>query len=143
MNVLTPDGLRAFLRAEKVASAQIEDIVGAFDFREPVYQTVIEGGQELFQYLRNPSFDAPSPRLGSWFCLRGASRAGLAIIDGGAGRRLHRHVVDLAVTAVEGTAVAKTVNWVWDGGGPGGSTQIYVPPRQLGRIGATGPHEPW
>lgn len=143
MKVLTPDELRAFLRAERVAAVHIEDVVGAFDFREPVYQTVIEGGQELFQYLRNPSFNAPTPRLGSWFCLRGATQGGLAIIGGGAGRRLHRHVVDLAVTAIEGTAAMKPVDWSWDGGGAGGSTQIYVTPRQLGRIDSAGAHDPW
>jgi hypothetical protein len=143
MRTLNPDELRAYLRAEQVASAQIENVVDAFDFRVPVYEATLESGQELFQYLRKPSSSAPSPRVGNWFCLRGATRDGLAIIGGGSGRVLHRHVVALDFRAIEGTARAQRVDWRWDGGGAGGATQIYVPQRLLGRLAASGPHEPW
>jgi hypothetical protein len=143
MRTLNPDEMRAWLRAEQVSPAQIENIVDAFDFGAPVYETTLESGQELFQYLRKPSSSAPWPKVGNWFCLPGATRDGLAIIGGGSGRVLQRHVVALELQAIEGSARAQPVDWGWDGGGAGGATQIYVPQRLLGRISSTGPHEPW
>ena len=140
MKRLTQDELRAYLRAHDVRPAKtIENIISGFDFRQPVYEQPMEPGQELFQFIRNVSHSERSPRTGNWFALASARMAGLAIFGGGAGRHLHRFVVNHEFTAIEGTAGALPPDWGWAGGGPGGHTQIYVPPKFLGHLGSLGP----
>ena len=107
--------------------------MSGFDFNQPVYLQQLEEGQELFQYIRNASSHNLSPNSGNWFTLAGATTAGVAIIDGGAGRRFHRFRVVGTFSTIEGTAKALPVSWKHEIGGPGGATQIYVPPRFIGQ----------
>jgi len=140
---LNQDGVRAFLRGYRVPLRRIEEIVSGFDFNMATYEQSLESGQQLFQYIRNPSFNDASLRVGNWFCLRGASCSDLAIFGGGSGRRLHGYVVSLGLPAVEGTASPQSPNWDWAGGGRGGATQIYIPSQLIGRLRAVGPLDEW
>jgi hypothetical protein len=140
MNLLDQEGARRYLRAHRVASRSIEDIVGAFDFAASVYEQTLDGGTEIFQYVRNPAHGDMSPRLGNWFCIRGATQDGLAIFGGGSGRHIARFVVSHAVTVLEGTATPMHPNWSYSIGGGGGATQIYVPTSLVGHLACAGPH---
>lgn len=144
MKWLTKDEVRSYLRSNDVSSEKtIEEIIKGFDFDKPIYEQTLEAEQKIYQYVRNASFADLSQRTGNWFCLRGATTSGLAIIGGGSGRRVHKYRVSSALTAIEGLASAQRTNWEWSGGGKGGTTQIYIPPRLLGHINAVGPAESW
>ena len=143
MSQLSQDDMRAYLRANGVPMKAVETVISGFDFSKPVYTQSLEPGQELYQFMRNPSYNDSSVRAGNWFCLRGATTNGLAIFGGGAGRRLHAYAVSLSLTAIEGTACSQSRNWSWAGGGEGGATQIYIPPALAGRLNALGPHDDW
>jgi hypothetical protein len=108
-----------------------------------VYEQTFEEGQDLFQYIRGSSAGDSGPGAGNWFCLAGATTKGVAIIDGGSGRTLHRYTVNATFTAIEGAARPQSTNWSWSGGGPGGATQIYVPPRLIGHLSAVASHARW
>lgn len=140
---LTPDQVRSFLRRMGMSDWRaINNVLSGYDFdRQPLYMRHFEEGEALFQYLRNAAYDMPAPRTGNWFCLRGASMDDVAITGGGSGRRRHRFQVLQAFTTIEGVARPQAVNWLWAGGGPGGGTQVFVPPRLLGHIGSPGPDE--
>jgi hypothetical protein len=119
---------RAWLRANGVTSpGKIDEVIDGFDFGHPVYIRSFEPGEDLYQYIRLPSATGNSPMAGEWFCLKGATTAGLAIIDGNTGRRLHHYRVARDFQAMEGTARNMPINWGWSGGGPGGLTQVYIP----------------
>ena len=144
MKCLTPDQLRAYLRSNGVSSPDaVQKIILGFDFNKPVYEQPLDHDGVLFQFIRNPSANESTPAAGNWFCLSGATTGSLAIIDGGAGRRLHKYRVVLSLTAIEGSASRQNINWIWSGGGPGGGTQIYIPPPLIGRLRAVAPHERW
>ena len=71
---------------ELYGSYDVREIIDAFDLKKAVYEKHLDVGEDIFQFVRRPSFDDPAPILGSWFCLKGASLDRLAIISGGAGR---------------------------------------------------------
>src|SRR5690606_13920235 len=99
----------------------------AFDFSHPVYLQEFEPEELLYQFIRNSSHEGLPLLAGSWFCLTGATKRSLAIIDGLSGRELHAYRVARMFTALEGSASALPIQWSWAGGGPGGGTQVYVP----------------
>jgi len=142
MKWLTKPEVEAFLRANGVSSVdQIEAVLSGFDFNVPIYYQLYEEDQELFQFIRNPSAVNLSPRVGCWFALPGATTQGVAIIDGGSGRRFHRFRVVRAFTAIEGTAKSIPIMWQHEVGGPGGATQIYVHPNLIGHLTVVSPAE--
>jgi hypothetical protein len=145
MQFLSVDEVRAWLRDNGVPSTtKIDEVIGGFDFSRAVYLQDFEPGQRLYQYVRRSSFGDVSPMAGNWFCLKGATTSGLAIIDGLSGRRLHKFRVARAFRALEGTAKEQDIQWAWSDGGPGGLTQIYVPsPLCRSSMVATGGEERW
>lgn len=144
MKWLTKDEVRCYLRSNGVASAKdIETVLDGFDFDRIIYMQVLEPTTELFQYVRAASSADLSPCSGKYFGLRGVTQDGVAIIGGLAGRRLHRFTVSATVTVLEGSAKEQGSNWDWEGGGAGGMTQIYVPPKLLGHLAAVSASERW
>ena len=144
MRLLTQADARAYLAKHGVVSQEkVDDILGGFDFSKPVYEQPLYPGDTLFQFVRNPSLHAPSPTTGNWFGISGATTKGLAIMDGHSGRRLQKYRVVAHTTALEGTAVKKDTAWDWAGGGPGGATQLYLPPTLLGHVECLGGHQRW
>jgi hypothetical protein len=142
MKSLTRMDAELFLKKYGISSPRVvEEVLSGFDFRHPVYEQLFEEGQELFQFIRNPSATNLSPCVGNWFALPGATTQGVAIIDGGAGRRFHRFRVERAFMALEGTAREFPLMWKFEIGGRGGATQIYVPPSVLGYLSAIAPAE--
>ena len=142
MKVIDQDGAKAYLRAHRVDSKYIENIVKAFDPRMPIYEHALDGGAEIFQYLRNPSHSDPHPKLGNWFCLRGAAQDGLAIFGGGSGRHVVRITVSHPINVLEGTARSMAIDWTNSIGShkeSGGATQIFIPASLVGRLTGTGP----
>lgn len=123
------------------AAGTVAQILSGFDLGKPVYEQSFYCGDQLFQFVRNASRFDPSPSAGNWFALAGATTQSLAIIHGVAGRRLHKFGVSAPFIALEGTATRMAIDWNWSGGGPGGGTQIYVPPRLLGHLYAMGAHD--
>lgn len=121
----------------------VDNVLSGFDLAQPVYEQRLEPGAELFQYMRRPAVGRPDLRVGNWFCLRGASRDGLAIMDGLAGRELHHFRISAELVALEGVASRLSPHWVAEIGGGGGATQIYVPPRLLGHVHSIGHAHAW
>jgi hypothetical protein len=134
--------VRGYLRRNGIVEPrQVNQILTGFDFNEPIYEHQVSPGDTVYQFVRLPSADRMSPTTGNWFALRGATKAGLAITDGLAGRRLHEYRVVAAADVLEGTAKGMEMKWDWDGGGPGGATQIYIPPNLLGCVEYVSPSE--
>ncbi len=119
---------------------QIGEIVGGFDLNQPVYEQMINPGDRIFQFIRNPESGKPTINTGNWFCIPGASMDQLAIISGGAGRSLVEFTVTRSVNSLEGTASPQPRNWSWSGGGRGGATQIYLPRTALMALEGKGTH---
>jgi hypothetical protein len=137
MKWLNQAEIEAFLVRNGVCEpAAPAEILSGFDLDRPIYEQQFEEGQDLFQFIRNASASNTSPRVGNWFALPGATTGGVAIIDGGAGRRFHRFRVSRNFTALEGTAKDFPLTWKFEIGGKGGATQIYVPPALLGHLRA-------
>lgn len=142
MRSLTKTNVELFLKMHGISSASaIAEVLSGFELKEPIYEQTFDEGQELFQFIRNPSAATPSPRVGNWFTLPSATTQGVAIIDGGAGRRFHRFRVERAFIALEGTAKEFPLTWKFEIGGKGGATQIYVPPSFIGHLSAISPAE--
>ena len=136
---LTKDQVRTFLRNQGIPSARkIDEILSGFDFDKPVYEKYFEEGEVLFQFIRNPDYTG-AKNTGNWFALPSGTMDGIAIFGGGSGRHPHKFSVAHPFSAIEGTAIALPRNWDWAGGGNGGHTQIYVPPRLLGHLISHGP----
>ena len=138
MRLLDLATARQYLTANGIPAAQQNDILGGFDFAKPVYEQVVQPGQVLFQFIRNPTYLGAS-QAGNWFALSGATQAGVGIFGGGSGRHLHKFEVAFPFACLEGTAAALARNWSWAGGGRGGDTQLYVPPRFIGHLRSLGP----
>jgi len=139
--------MKRFTRTDAVAFLQghgikhpshIDEIMSGFDLTRPLYEHLLQFDDELFQYVRNPSAGHLDAAAGNWFCLAGASRGGLAIIDGLAGRQLHTFKVVAPFAALEGTAAKVQKNWQYSIGGVGGATQLYVPARFIGHLQSAG-----
>ena len=142
--LLDETGVREyFARNGVVNSVLVSNVLSGFDLTKPMYEQRLEPGTELFQYIRRPASGRPDLRVGNWFCLRGASRSGLAIMDGLAGREIHHFRVYSELVALEGTASRLSPNWHHEVGGRGGDTQLFVPPLLLGRIHSIGNADPW
>jgi hypothetical protein len=116
----------------------INDVVGGFDFHQPVYEQTLSRGDRVYQFTRRASFGEPMPRIGNWFCLAGATTADLAIIHGGSGRLLQHFSVEEDIQVLEGIASKQRINWDWSGGGRGGGTQIFVPTRSVSMLRCLG-----
>jgi hypothetical protein len=140
---LTPDEVRSFLRSAGMdSSRKINEVLDGYDFsNKPLYFEMLQEGQLLYQFIRNASVEAGVPRAGNWFCGLGATQRELAIFGGGSGRRRHRFEVAHPFTALVGQAKPQALHWGWAGGGPGGATQIFVPPNYVGHLVAHGPDE--
>jgi hypothetical protein len=140
---LTPDEVRSFLRGAGMSShRRINEVLDGYAFdNRPLYLEVLDEGTVLYQYIRNPSVETGPSRAGNWFCGLGATPRELAIFGGGSGRRRYRFEVAHPFKALVGTARAQRRHWSWAGGGPGGGTQIYVPPNFVGHLRSHGPDE--
>ena len=136
--------VRDYLARNGVANdVLVANVLSGFDLAQPLYEQRLEPDTELFQFMRRPAVGRPDLRVGNWFCLRGATRGGLAIMDGLAGREVHHFRVGSELVALEGTASRMTRDWQIEIGGVGGHTQIYVPPRLIGHILSVGNAHPW
>lgn len=130
-----------YLNSNGISSlSEQKQIIKAFDLLQPVYENYIYAGDRLFQYTRNTDSSHPYINTGRWFCLKGATMNSLAIFSGNAGRHLTEFKVTYAIKILEGTASKMAVNWDWDGGGVGGSTQIFIPENLLFAVEAMGTH---
>jgi hypothetical protein len=133
---------REWLKQNGVTSHKwLDEIIGGFDFAKPIYEQHLFAGTFLYQYIRNPSLENMSPMRGSWFSLRGSTPTSLAISDGLSGRRLHKFEVQSPIVALEGIASAKSMDWIWAGGGTGGATQLFLPPSQIPHVRAVAAEE--
>ena len=141
---LTTDQYRDWLLHHGVGAPEVQNVLSGFDPLKPLTEEVFEPGERLFQYMRGSSFWDRSVGSGSWFALAGASPTGLSILEGPAGRLLHRFVVVAVFQAIEGTARALPPNhFTGIGGGQGGASQVFVPRMYQGCIRAVGPQERW
>lgn len=140
---LTPDEVRSYLRAAGMSdSRKINEVLDGYDFaNKPLYFERLDEGLTLYQFIRNASLETGAPRSGNWFSGLGATQEELAIFGGGSGRRRYRFQVSHPFVALVGTAKAQSQNWKWAGGGPGGGTQIFVPPNFVGHLVSHGPDE--
>lgn len=141
---LGPDEVRSFLRSSGISDSRVINcVLDGFDFgSKPLYFRRFEPQEILFQFIREPSQERGGVYAGNWFCLNGATMDSVAIFGGGSGRRRYRYEVTQAFTTLEG--VARKIEghqWGWAGGGDGGGTQIYVPPKFIGHIASHGPDE--
>ena len=137
MKWLSQSEAENYLRRNGVTTLQaIAEVLSGFDFSRPIYEQILEEGQEIFQFIRTPSAANLSPNAGSWFALPGATTQSVAIIDGGSGRRFHRFSVERSFVALEGVAREFPLTWKFEIGGKGGGTQIYVPRIYLGHLSA-------
>lgn len=144
MRILDRISAAALLRSQGVIpESEIGKVFSGFDFAKPVYEHAFYPGDTLYQLVRLPSFDLPSPMSGNWFGLAGLTTGSAAINDGGAGRRAVRFEVVMQFSALEGTARKFAVDLSKAIGGPGGCTQIFVPRTLLGRLRSVGPVERW
>ena len=144
MRLLDRESAKMLLLSQGVALAEdIAKVLNGFDFAKPVYEHHFFPGDILYQLIRLPSFDLPSPDRGRWFGLAGITTQKVAVNDSLSGRRAHQFEVIMHFTALEGSAKALPVNLKTGIGGPGGGTQIYVPRLLAGRIRAVGPVERW
>ena len=142
--LLDEAGIREYLGRNGVANtALVSNVLSGFNLAKPMYEQRLEPGADLFQYMRRPASGRPDLRVGNWFCLRSASRRGLAIMDGLAGREIHHFRVYCELDALEGEASRLSPNWHHEVGGIGGETQIFVPPLLIGRIHSVGNAHPW
>jgi len=140
---LTPDQYRDWLARHGIAATRIEEVLSGYDPAKPLIEEFFEPGDQLFQYIRGSQSGNPSPAAGSWFARAGATPASLAILEGGAGRRLHRFQVVARFTCVEGTAAKLERNVMKDFGGEGGASQVFVPRMYRGCIRAMGAQDRW
>lgn len=124
-----------------MTQSKISEVLSGFDSAMPIYEQLLDEGQELFQFIRNPSAANINPNAGSWFTVAGATTKSVAIIDGGSGRRFHKFQVLRPFVAIEGCAKEFPLTWKFEIGGKGGGTQIYVPPNYLGHLTAVSPAE--
>jgi hypothetical protein len=140
---LTPDEVRSYLRASGMSSSKkINEVLDGFDFsNKPLHFERLDDQQILYQFIRNASIETGDPRSGNWFCGLGATQRELAIFGGGSGRRRYKFEVLQPFTALVGTARPQSRHWSWAGGGPGGATQVYVPPNFVGHMALHGPDE--
>jgi hypothetical protein len=139
MNVDGKVRVATYLSRYGVTSPErVEEIISGFDLEKPVYEQLLNVGDVLQQYIRKPDY-LGGKDVGNWFSLSSATMSGLAIFGGGSGRHPHRFRVAHPFSALEGTALPIQQDWRWAGGGPGGQTQIYVPPRLIGHLESLGP----
>ena len=145
MQSMSEVNARQWLRQQGVMAGKwLDDVVGGFDFEHyPVYVQHLFADEVIYQYIRNPGHSDLNPDRGSWFCLKGSTPYRLAISEGVAGRRLHEFRVKFALTALEGVAARKAIDWNYAIGGGGGGTQLFIPPFQIARICAVTPAERW
>lgn len=135
VKLLSEDDVRDYLRHNGISSkSKIDKILNSFDLEKPMYKQILLEGDTLYQFVRRSSFYDLTPGVGSWFCLAGASMQSLAIISGCAGRNVAKFEVRYTFSALEGVAKKQNINWNWSGGGPGGGTQIFVPPRFISAL---------
>lgn len=128
MRVLDRNGTKQYLRNNLIIDInKIDEIMSGFDFNKIVYEQLIEPGNTIYQFARNPTAFDSCPATGNWFCLPGATLNGIAIIGGVGGRKPKKFTVVAPIVALEGTASPQAVNWFWGGGGAGGHTQIFIP----------------
>ncbi len=140
---LTPDQYRDWLARHGIAAARVEEVISGYDLAQPLIEEFFEPGDRLFQYIRGSEFKDPNPAAGSWFARAGATPAGLAILEGAAGRRLHRFQVVARFSCIEGSAAKLERNVMKDFGGEGGASQIFVPPMYRGCIRVVGAQDRW
>lgn len=128
-----------FLRSRGIVDAhRIAEICSGFDFTQPVYESLVEPGDRLFQFIRMPQAGHPFMNTGNWFSIHGADMDGVAIFSGLAGRVHTEFTVARRISVLEGTAVSLPRNWDWAGGGSGGATQIFVADQDLLALSAPG-----
>ena len=144
MRVLNHDSAVDLLRSQGVGGgAEIEKILGGFDFDQPVYEQDFWPGDFLYQLIRLPSSTLPLPIAGNWFGLAGLTTKGVAINDGLSGRRAAKYEVRAWFKALEGTAKELPVDLGRAIGGPGGATEVFVPSFLLGHLQSIGPVDRW
>jgi hypothetical protein len=140
---LTVEQFGDWLATHGVNPDAAKQVVSGFDLNKPLIEEFFEIGDRLFQYIRGSSAGVLAPLRGNWFARAGASLDQLAILEGVAGRRLHRFSVIASFSSVEGTAAKFGRNVLKDLGGAGGASQIFVPHMYCGRVRAVGGQERW
>ena len=134
---------RDWLARHGITADQVEKVLAGFDLAKPLVEEFFDPGDQLFQYVRGSEFKDLNPAAGGWFARAGATPASLAILEGAAGRRLHRFKVVAGFTCIEGTAGKFRRNVMLDIGGEGGASQVFVPAMYRGCIRAVGAQERW
>jgi hypothetical protein len=141
---VTADQYLDWLLDHNVDASDAQQVLSGFKLNQPLIEEAFEVGDRLFQYIRGISFWDQSATSGSWFTRAGASPASLSILEGPAGRRLHRFTVVSSFRAVEGTVKRLPPNeFIGIGGGHGGASQVFVPRAFRGCIRAVGAQERW
>lgn len=120
-----------FLREEGVPDIKIHDVISGFDWHRHVEIRMLEEGDHLYQYVRRASHGYSMPRLGNWYSLKGSGMNDLAIMSGGTGRFLAPVIIKYPCRALEGAASKMQLNWLWEGGGAGGGTQLFLPDKYI------------
>lgn len=143
MRILSCAGAEHWLASQGVDAREIALVLRGFDLGKPLYEQDFWPGDVLYQLVRRPSASEPLPPAGRWFGLAGMTSSGVAINDGGAGRRLVAFAVLAPFKALEGTAAPLAVDLGKAVGGLGGATQVYLPSALLGHLRSTGPAERW
>ena len=134
VQILSQPEAKAYLRKHGCSTKEITSTLNGFvldDRTRPIYLQPLEIGKTLFNFAHTPSVEHPVPGVGYWFCLAGATKQTVAAQDTVAPRVLKQFVVVRDVFALEGIAKEMSgehANYEAGIFGPGGATQIYLPP---------------
>jgi hypothetical protein len=144
MSPLNPTTAAELLATQGVQPAsEMKKILSGFDASKPMYKHDFWPEDTLYQFIRLASVGNPILTRGSWFGIAGITSRGVGIFAGLAGRTLYKFRVLHPFSALEGTAATLPIDWQNEIGGPGGSTQVFVPRMYASHIRSLGPAEGW
>ncbi len=134
--------IKSFCSRHGISDDKRAEIEDGFDLHQPLVAYTLYPPEELFQYIRLPSSMNVCPSVGNWFALKGATLEGVAIFSGLSGRRRAKFELLVPIEVLEGTAGRQPRDWDIAVGGPGGSTQLYIPTASLVTLRCWGNVEP-
>src|SRR5258708_8901691 len=80
LQLLTRVQAQGYLANHGVSQAStLKEILDGFDFSRAVYEQLLNTGDILYQFLRNPSFWDPVANRGNCYCMTPATRRRLPI----------------------------------------------------------------
>lgn len=137
MRILNQQSAEELLRRQGLSLAKISEVLGSFNLKEPLYEHDFWDKEILYQLKR------VNASIGMWFGLPGITTKGVAINDGLSGRILVKFRVTIPFKALEGTAKSMKKDYGIGIGGPGGQTQICIPPILQSRLEVLGQADRW